>query len=190
MTDSMARARGARRRLAGPRSEAWIGAALRGTFASSDLGGGRPGYRAAGVMVRMGYAERLGRRSAGCRYRATLLGRCMAAGARLGVGFVPLCLAAEARAMHLMQDECGADRAYPVYLLQEALEGLYSAKTVLNSASALCSAGMAERVREGALRLLTDDFGGFEPALAELHEWVAGARDRAGAAALSGGRRP
>ncbi len=181
MTDSMARARGARRRLACSWAEAWVGAALRGTFSSSDLAGGRRGYRAACVLSRLGYAERLGRRSSGCRYRATLLGRCMAAGARLGVGFVPLCVAAEARAMHLMQDECGADRAYPVYLLQEALEGLYSAKTVRNSASALCSAGMAERVRGGALRLLTDDFGGFEPALAELHEWVAGARDRAGA---------
>lgn len=178
MTDSMERARGARRRLACSWAEAWAGAALRGTFASSDLAGGRKGHRAARVLVRLGYAERLGRRKSGCRYRATLLGRCMAAGARLGVGFVPLCVAAEARAMHLMQDECGADRSYPVYLLQEALEGLYSAKTVRNSASALCSAGLAERVRVGALRLLIDDFGGFEPALAELHEWVAGARER------------
>lgn len=170
-----ARGRSPRRLRAGPLAEAWAGAALRGTFASSDLGGGRKGYLAARALVRMGYAERLERRSSGCRYRATLLGRCMAAGARLGVGFVPLCAAAEARAMHLMQDECGAARAYPVYLLQEALERLYSAKTVRNSASALCSAGVAERVRGGALRLLTDDFGGFEPALAELHEWVAGA---------------
>ena len=181
MDPMLARIRGARRGRAGRASALCFSAMERGTFSSADLGGGPRAYRALSRMARMGYVERVGGRSPGCRYRATLWGRCKAACHALGVGPLPLCVMAEARAIHLMQDECGAERQYPVCLLRESFAGLYDPKTVRNAAAQLCSAGLAERVREGAIRLRGADCR-FGPLLGDLHEWIAGARELVGAA--------
>ena len=155
-----------------------------GQFSSSDLGDGRWVYRAMHQMARRGYIERVDGRSVGCRYRVTLRGKCLAACHSLRLRFVSLCVLAEARAMHAMQDECGVAREYPVCLLATSLEGLYAAKTVRNAASALCSMGLADPVRDGVIRLRANDFGTFESVLDELHEWTAGVRDRISMSAL------
>lgn len=185
MDAMLSRLWGARHGRLGSGTGELLSAAMRaGQFSRSDLGEGRRTFRAVKQMSKRGYIERVGLRSAGCRYRVTLRGRCQVACSALRLRFVSLCVLAEARAMHAMQDECGAAREYPVCLLETSLEGLYAAKTVRNAASALCSAGLAEPVRDGVIRLRAGDFGGFEPVLDELHEWTAGVRDRISMAAL------
>lgn len=168
----------------GRRLEAHLESMMRGPAASFDLGGGQAAYRALRRMAGLGYVERLDGRGPRCRYRITLRGKCRVACGALGLRFLSLCVLAEARAMHAMQDERGIPREYPVCLLEAALEGVYAAKTVRNAASALCSAGMARPVRRGALRLSPARFGRFEPVLCELHEWTAGVRDRISMSAM------
>ena len=155
-----------------------------GQFSSSDLGDGQWVYKAINKMARRGYIERVDGRSVGCRYRITLRGKCLAVCHVLNLRFVSLCVLAEARTMHAMQDECGVAREYPVCLLETSLEGLYAAKTIRNAASVLCSLGLADPVRDGVICLRTSDFGEFESVLDELHEWTAGVRDRISMAAL------
>lgn len=185
MDPMLARLWGARQHRPGTELESRLCEAVRaGSFSSLDLGGGQRAHKAVARMAARGYVERVDRRSPGCRYRVTLRGKCKVACCALRLPFVPLCALAEARAMHAMQDECGAPREYPVCLLADSLEGLYSAKTVRNSASVLCSAGLAEPVRAGVIRLRPRGYGWLGPVLDELHEWTAGARDRISAAAL------
>lgn len=184
MDPMLARLWDSRHNRRGRRLEARLESMMCGPAASFDLGGGPGAYRALRRMAAFGYVERVGGRAPGCRYRITLRGKCRVACSALGLRFLSLCVLAEARAMHAMQDERGIPREYPVCLLETALEGVYSAKTVRNAASALCSAGMAVPVRRGAVRLVREGFGRFEPVLAELHEWTAGVRDRISMSAM------
>ena len=157
-----------------------------GDLAARDVGGSRA-WRFIAQLAGRGDLQKVDNRHLGARYRITLQGKCRVLCHELGIKFLCLCILAEAYDVHRLQRENGCPLSYSLFETDKIFEGLYSRKTVRNSANILTSRGLAQSISNNLIRVREDTMGtldGHRAALAELHEWIPGIPVHVGRLAL------
>ena len=134
-------------------------------------------YRLVTRMLAHGYIKTTDRGHAGGLYGITERGRLRVLCHNLGVSFLGLCMLAEAYAVRAHQVESGLEPAYPISDLMDIFDGIYTKKTIQNTASKLCAAGLAVSASYGMLKLTgraVREIAACEEAIMDLHGWIAG----------------
>lgn len=111
------------------------------------------------------------------RYKITMQGKCKILCNQFGIRFLSLCILAEAYALHKIQAENRCPLSYSLFETYRIFEGIYSQKTIRNSANILATTRLAYSkssnmivIRENTMKNLLQH----DAVLDEIHEWIVG----------------
>lgn len=111
------------------------------------------------------------------RYKITLQGKCRVLCNKFRIRFLCLYILAEAYALHKIQAENECSLSYPLFEMYHIFEGIYTSKTIRNSANILSEKGLVYSksrhmitIRKNTMKNLVR----YDATLDEIHEWIVG----------------
>lgn len=134
-------------------------------------------YKMMGNLATNGDLQKIDDRHLAPRYRISLQGKCKVLCEKFQIRLLCLCILAESYALHKIQLENGCHPSYSLFEMYRIFEGIFSQKTIRNSANILSAKGLAYSkfsniiaIRENVMK----DLAMHDATLEEIHEWIIG----------------
>lgn len=144
-------------------------------LATRDIQKDRPTYHAMARLAKKNDLQKIDNCHMGARYRITLQGKCRMLCNKFRIRFLCLCIISEAYAVRKFQIKHGCSPSYSLLEMDRIFEGVYSQKTIRNSATILFAKKLAYPKSHNLISLCEDimkelDLHG--DILDELHAWI------------------
>ena len=110
-------------------------------------------------------------------YEITLWGRCRVLCHLFQIRFLCLCILCEAYTLHKHQMKNRCRLAYTIHAITDVFDGIYTKKTIQNSASILCYKGLACDITTQMICLKKDTIkklDAYKEDIHKIHLWISG----------------